>query len=627
MDDFTLLVLGLGVLAIVGGGVALGVGAWIKVVRLERMLETLRDRVAAMSATAGAVPPTAAPSAIRPAAGAAAAGVIPDARLGPGAAPTVAAAASAGGAVAPKTSTPDAKRTSVANLEAVVAGRWLNRVGLVAVAIAMSYFLKYAIDNDWIGPAGQVALGLLVGAGLVVGGPAIARKGFRFFADGLMGLGAAILYLSVWAAGSYYSLCSSPIEFGGMVAVTAAMMAIAIGRNSPRVALLALVGGFVTPALVSSGHDAEIALFSYVALLDAALLAAVWARGWHRLEWPAFIFTQTYFWLWYGDHFHQAAMFSALGFAAIFFAEFAAVPVIQARRTGTIETTEMVLVVINAVVTVLCASALLWPDHRWMLTAFTLAIATAHLLAASVSSAAKAGARQAKLVFGGLALTVASAAIPLRLEGHHITTAWSIEAAVLVLVGLRARLAPMRVLGFVLFTIVMLRSFLWVPEVGFTVFNTDAMTDAIVLVSLAIALQGCRRSADVLTAAETSLLPVFSVATNLLAVVAITREVAIYFHQPATLGTAWPVGEQLVISLAWSLYATVLLIVGARQHAAALRWQGLVLLGATTLKVFFVDLSALSGFARIASSMALGIVLLVVSFLYQRKLTQPESNA
>jgi uncharacterized membrane protein len=63
-----------------------------------------------------------------------------------------------------------------------------------------------------------------------------------------------------------------------------------------------------------------------------------------------------------------------------------------------------------------------------------------------------------------------------------------------------------------------------------------------------------------------------------------------------------------------------LVVSGVRLKSAALRWQGLALFGVTTLKVFALDLSYLRGFYRIASSIALGVVLLVVSFLYQRSL-------
>ena len=78
--------------------------------------------------------------------------------------------------------------------------------------------------------------------------------------------------------------------------------------------------------------------------------------------------------------------------------------------------------------------------------------------------------------------------------------------------------------------------------------------------------------------------------------------------------------RSLTTSLLWTLCATALVIVGVRVKSAALRWQGLALFGVTTLKVFFSDLDYLSGFYRVSSSIALGVVLLIVSFLYQRSL-------
>src|SRR5262249_33757575 len=155
----------------------------------------------------------------------------------------------------------------------------------------VAYFLKHAIDNDWIGPRGQVALGLLLGVGLLAAAPTFARRGLVYFADGLTGLGAAILYLSLWAAGSYYGFLSPPMTFVSMAIVTAGMLAIAIGRNSKTIAAIGMVGGFLTPALINTGQDAQVVLFSYLALHNTALLVLAWTRGWRFLEFPAFALT------------------------------------------------------------------------------------------------------------------------------------------------------------------------------------------------------------------------------------------------------------------------------------------------------------------------------------------------
>ena len=88
-------------------------------------------------------------------------------------------------------------------------------------------------------------------------------------------------------------------------------------------------------------------------------------------------------------------------------------------------------------------------------------------------------------------------------------------------------------------------------------------------------------------------------------------------------GESWWVavgGGQLTLSLFWTAYSTALVVTGVRRAVAGLRWQGLSLFGIVVAKVFLIDLSYLSGGYRVLSSIVLGIVLLAVSFLYQRGL-------
>jgi uncharacterized membrane protein len=66
------------------------------------------------------------------------------------------------------------------------------------------------------------------------------------------------------------------------------------------------------------------------------------------------------------------------------------------------------------------------------------------------------------------------------------------------------------------------------------------------------------------------------------------------------------------------LFGAVLLALGFWRHSAFLRWQALVLLAATVIKVFVGDASALSSGYRILSFLALGVLLLAVSYAYQR---------
>jgi uncharacterized membrane protein len=121
------------------------------------------------------------------------------------------------------------------DFETIFAGRWMFYVGILALAVAVTFFLKYSFDNDWIGPTGRVALGLLAGSAMFPLSNWILNRGYRYFSEGIAGLGAAILYLSIWAGWHYYLLFPQNTAFALMIVVTAAILIVAIGRNSEAV--------------------------------------------------------------------------------------------------------------------------------------------------------------------------------------------------------------------------------------------------------------------------------------------------------------------------------------------------------------------------------------------------------
>src|SRR2546430_7007558 len=78
-----------------------------------------------------------------------------------------------------------------ADLETVIAGRWLNRVGLLLVFLAAFYALKWEFDNNVLGPTGRVAVWTLIGAGLVAYGQWLVARGDRYLSEGVTGVGGA----------------------------------------------------------------------------------------------------------------------------------------------------------------------------------------------------------------------------------------------------------------------------------------------------------------------------------------------------------------------------------------------------------------------------------------------------
>ena len=174
------------------------------------------------------------------------------------------------------------------DLESIVGGSWFNWIGIIAVTFGVAFFLKYAFDKQWIGPAGRVSLAALVGIGLLYLGERLRRRGLRSYAYVISGGGVLILYLSIFAAYNFYHLIGQPTAFVLMAAVTTTAVLLSVRLNALPVAFLGLVGGFLTPLLLSTGVDNQVGLFTYIALLDAGVLAVAYFKRWRSLDFASF---------------------------------------------------------------------------------------------------------------------------------------------------------------------------------------------------------------------------------------------------------------------------------------------------------------------------------------------------
>jgi len=155
-----------------------------------------------------------------------------------------------------------------------------------------------------------VAIGILLGALMLPWSHWLLRRGYPYFSEGIAGLGQATLLLSLWAGCRYYTVFSREVGFAGMVLVTVIIATVALGHDSQRIAMLSMLGGFLTPLLVSTGRDEQFALFTYIFILCAGLLIMAWRRDWRWLAPVSFVLTQFYFWGWYVT-FYQAEKLGA----------------------------------------------------------------------------------------------------------------------------------------------------------------------------------------------------------------------------------------------------------------------------------------------------------------------------
>ncbi len=219
-------------------------------------------------------------------------------------------------------STPKKPRTS-SELEALIGGKLLNRIGAIAMIIAVGFFLKYAFDNNWINEWTRVSMGAAFGVGMLFLANYFHRKELTVFAQGLVGVGVSSLYLSVYAAYNFYQLMPQLPAFGLMMGITVIAFLQALKYDSLAAAVMATAGGFLTPLLLPTAHPNEVGLFTYMALLDVGILILVVAKErWMLIEHLARIATYLIYFSWFQEYYQASDMALTLFHLTLFWALF-----------------------------------------------------------------------------------------------------------------------------------------------------------------------------------------------------------------------------------------------------------------------------------------------------------------
>lgn len=508
------------------------------------------------------------------------------------------------------------------DFESLIGGRWLNRIGILTLLIAAAFFLRYAFENEWIGPTGRVLIGLVSGLALAGYGEWLARRKMRYFAEGMSALGAGIVYLSGYAAWDFYSLVPQPAAFAFLALVTAAIIGLSVRRDSQRLAALALAGGYLTPALLSTGTDAQVVLFSYLALLSASLLALALLRGFRVLAPAALIATAVYFIAWYVEFYEGERLLSTALFGTLFYVIYFALPLARVRQARRLRPTELGVLVLALGFFVLLLQQLFYEEHRWLLTGAVLALAGVHVAVSRALGRWSPGegrrTRQLQSLFAVLAALLATIALPIRLEGDWITLAWTAEAVALAIAGTRLPAIWMRVFSVALFGVVLLMTpaaFGGQRDLLFV--NLRFLTLAGVATGLVAAAVYVRTRLKTRVRMEAPVWAVALVIANVVALVAVSTE-SWDLVQGLDVDLDLDLAAQVVLSAVWLLWAAGLIAAGIRRNAPGLRWQGLALLLVVVGKTFLIDLSFLDQGYRILSFLIVGALLVAVSFLYQR---------
>ncbi len=331
------------------------------------------------------------------------------------------------------------------DFEARVGKRWMTWAGAIVLFLSAAFFVKYAFDNNWLGPAARVALGVAFGVAMLLAGERSIRRDMAMLGQGLVGAGLAVVFVSLFAGYSLYHLMPNLVAFASMVLVVGAGMALAVLHGAPAMAILAAVGGYLTPVLLSQGVDARDALFGYIAALNLGVLLVATFRNWRALDLLAFVATFALYTGWFDAYYDKPALVPALAWLFVFFAQFQIVPFARHWREKTPITLErFALALADATVTFAFAVVMLREDHPHALGFMALGFGALYTLLGAWTR--KRLPDESRALFGFVALAVAfvTIAVPLHLEIPGTAVLWAIEGPILLYLGYRFRYAPLR---------------------------------------------------------------------------------------------------------------------------------------------------------------------------------------
>ena len=218
----------------------------------------------------------------------------------------------------PRPPSPPVPPRPVFDWEALIGVKLFSWIAGIALVFAAIFFLKYSVDHGWLNPPIRMAIGLVIGAALLVVCEWKAARRYAVTANALDAAGIAILFSTFFASHALWNLIPAIPTFVLMALVTAVAVLLSIRRDSLFVALLGLVGGFATPALLSTGEDRPIGLFGYLLLLNAGLAWVAYRKRWPYLTVFCAIFTTVYQWGWVMKFLHAGSIPLALSIFLLF---------------------------------------------------------------------------------------------------------------------------------------------------------------------------------------------------------------------------------------------------------------------------------------------------------------------
>ena len=330
--------------------------------------------------------------------------------------------------------------TSETNFEKYIGENLFGKIGILIFIIGIGFFVKYAIDQNWINETARTLMGYAVGAGMLVLAERLHKR-YHTFSSLLAGGAFGIYYLITAIAFHYYALFSHTIAFVILCATTIFMSAVSVLYDRKELAVTALVGGFIAPFIISTDSSSIISLQIYITILNIGMFCLAMYKKWAILPMVSFAFT--YIILWgttalgsFSDSEAVTTYPTLFAFATLFYVIFL-LPVVFILRTQYGENTRLGLL---GIITANSFMYLIYGD--FLLQHFEASSDTTAYLAFFIAAVNLAihlylrfrveGQDTLRNLMLGLAVTFASMGIPILFSAANVLMVWAAESVLLL---------------------------------------------------------------------------------------------------------------------------------------------------------------------------------------------------
>jgi uncharacterized membrane protein len=321
------------------------------------------------------------------------------------------------------------------DIEKFIGENLVNKIGIVVLVLGIAFFVKYAIDKDWIKEIGRVAVGLGCGA-LLIGIAHKLRQKYRAFSSVLVGGGLTVFYFTIGFAFHNYAIFNQTQAFILMVCITAFAIALSVWYNRIELAIIATIGGFVTPFIVTTGNNNFIALFTYLSILNVGLIVLSYFKEWRVLQFIAFAFTSLIFGAWMYERL-DATEFNtrwAIFFASLFYILFVCMTLMHhlVKKHKLLATDFTLFLSVNLFFLLAGINILDTISTTNYKGIFVFILALLNGLLLLISKRTKGVDANLITLILGLAVSYFTLTIPIQFNGNVITIFWAAEMVLLL---------------------------------------------------------------------------------------------------------------------------------------------------------------------------------------------------